>query len=74
MPLPTKKKAIGYHWVFAVKFHPDGPIARLKARLIVEGYARTYGVDYSDTFSIVAKLTHVRLFISLVASHDWDLH
>ena len=31
------------------------------------------GVDYSDTFSPVAKLTFVHLFISLAASYDWDL-
>ena len=33
-----------------------------------------YGVDYSDTFSLVAKVTYVRLFISLTASYNWDLH
>ena len=35
---------------------------------------RTYGVDYLDTFSLVAKLTYVRLFISLAGTHGWDLH
>ena len=30
--------------------------------------------SYSDTFSPVAKLTSIRLFISLAATHDWDLH
>ena len=32
------------------------------------------GVDYSDTCPPVAKMTYVRLFISLAATHDWDLH
>ena len=31
-------------------------------------------MDYSDTFSPVAKMTSVRLFISLAATHIWDLH
>ena len=72
--LPTGKKAIGCRWVFAVKVNPDGSIARLKARLVAKGYAHTYGVDYSDTFFPVAKITSVRLFISLVVTHNWDLH
>ena len=74
MRLPTGKKAIGCRWVFTVKVNPDGSIARLKARLVAKGYAQTYGVDYSDTFSPVAKRTSIQLFISLATTHGWDLH
>ena len=41
---------------------------------MAKGYAQTYGEDYSDTFSPIAKMTYVRLFISLAATHNWDLH
>ncbi|XP_073145900.1 uncharacterized protein [Henckelia pumila] len=54
--------------------NPDGSVARLKARLVAKGYAQTYGVDYFDTFSPVAKLTSVILFISMAATHHWPLH
>ena len=70
VPLPTGKKAIGCLWVFAVKFNLDGSIATLKARLVAKGYAQTYGINYSGTFSLVAKLTFVDMFISLAASYD----
>ena len=72
--LPTKKKAIGCRWVFVVKGNLDGLVAQLKARLVAKGYAQTYGVDYSDNFSPVAKMTYVQLFISMAATHNWDLH
>ncbi|KAJ9544458.1 hypothetical protein OSB04_024165 [Centaurea solstitialis] len=72
--LPAGKKAIGCKWVFTVKVNPDGSVARLKARLVAKGYAQTYGVDYSETFSPVAKVTSIRLFISLAATYDWVLH
>ena len=60
--------------MFVVKFNPDGSVARLKARLVAKGYAQTHGVDYFDIVSPVAKLTYVRLFISLATSNNWDLH
>ena len=72
--LPQGKKVVGCMWVFAVKVNLDGSVARLKARLVARGYAQTYGVDYSDTFSPVAKLNSVRLFISIAASQQWMIH
>ena len=59
------KKTIGCRWVFTVKVNLDGSVAWLMARLVAKGYAQTYGVDYSDTFSLVSKLT---------STHGWDLH
>ena len=68
------KKAIGYRWVFRVKVNPDGFVARLKVRLVVKVYAQTYGIDYSNPFPPVAKMTFVRLFISLAVTYNWDFH
>ena len=31
-------------------------------------------MDYSDTFSLVAKMTSIRLFISIDATYNWDLY
>ncbi|KAA0062809.1 Cysteine-rich RLK (RECEPTOR-like protein kinase) 8 [Cucumis melo var. makuwa] len=69
-----RKKAIGCKWVFSLKVNPDGTVARLKARLVAKGYTQTYGIDYSDTFSLVAKLTSICLFLSMAATHNWSLH
>ena len=60
--------------MFAVKVNPDGFVALLKACLVAKDYDQTYGVDYSDTFSPVAKLTAVRLFISSAATNHWPLY
>ncbi len=47
---------------------------RYKARLVAKGYAQTYGIDYEETYSPVAKMTIVRAIIDMATSKGWSLH
>ena len=40
---------------------------------MAKGYTQSYGVDYQETFTSVAKLNIVRILLSLVANQDWPL-
>ena len=74
VPRPNDKKVIGCKWVYKSKFNSDGTLNRCKARLVAKGYSQTYGLDYEETFSPVAKMASIRVVISLVASLKWNTY
>jgi len=74
VPLSPGKTPMTCRWVYTVKVGPNGEVDRLKARLVAKGYTQIYDLDYCDTFSPVAKITSVRLFLAMTAMRHWPLH
>ena len=74
IPKPTRTSIVGCRWVLTVKHNLDGTVDRLKARLVAKGFTQTYGLDYTETFSPVAKLNSICIIPSLAANFDWPLH
>jgi len=73
VPLPSRKNLVGCKWVYRIKQHADGTVARYKARLIAKAYSQEEGVDYGETFSHVVKRTTIRLILALATQFRWQL-
>jgi len=68
---PTDAIVVGCHCVFTLKYRRDGSVNRYKARLVAKGYTQTYGIDYFETSSPVARMNSIRILLSIVVNLTW---
>ncbi|XP_076930224.1 putative mitochondrial protein AtMg00820 [Bidens hawaiensis] len=59
-PIPKK-------WVFKCKKFDLGVIVRNKPRLVVQYFYQQEGVDYTEVYSLVARLDAICIFLAYVA-------
>lgn len=72
--LPPDKEAIGCKWVYKIKFNSDGTIERHKGRVVAYGNNQEEGIDYSETFAPVVKMTTMRIVLEVAAAKGWELY
>ncbi|KAH9677669.1 reverse transcriptase Ty1/copia-type domain-containing protein [Citrus sinensis] len=72
-PVSNSHQVAGNKWVFRIKYNPDGTILKYKARLVAKGFHQTHGVDYTETFSPVVKVSTVRVVLSIAVMNNWVL-
>ena len=71
--LSTGRKPIGNKWVFKKKTNAEGKVEKYKAWLVAKGYSQVPGIDFGDIFSPVAKVTSIRLLLSVAAAFDFEV-
>ena len=60
--------------MFKTKLRVDGLIERHKSRLVAKGYTQVEGLNYHDTFALVAKLVTVCCVFFIAAARHWHLY
>eukprot|EP00961_Rhodomonas_salina_P215069 2904817-Rhodomonas_salina.1 len=71
--VPVRRKAIPSKLVFKVKRGPSNEIVKFKARVVVQGFRQTQGVDYCMSYAPVANATVVRVALAIGAYLDLDI-
>eukprot|EP00253_Pinus_taeda_P012602 PITA_12602 len=74
VPRPKGKSVVTSRWIYKVKHAADGNIEKFKARFVARGFSQVEGVDYEETFTLVARYTSIRSIISIAAEMGWKIH
>ena len=56
VPRCHDKNVIGTKWVFKNKLNENGEVIQNKARIVCKGCAQKEGIDFEETFSVVARI------------------
>nr|GEU82422.1 retrovirus-related Pol polyprotein from transposon TNT 1-94 [Tanacetum cinerariifolium] len=54
-------------WIYKVKLDELEGILKNKARLVARGYRQEEGIDFEESFSLVARLEAIRIFLAFAA-------
>ena len=64
---PENYPVIGTKWVFRNKLDENGIVIRNKARLVAKGYNQKEGIDYEETYALVARLEAIRMLLAFAS-------
>ena len=64
VPRTHEMNIIGTKWVYMNKMDEHGAITKNKARLVAKGYNQKEGIDFGETYALVARLEVVKLLLA----------
>ncbi|GJW09846.1 integrase, catalytic region, zinc finger, CCHC-type containing protein, partial [Tanacetum coccineum] len=67
VPRPDKVMVITLKWIYKVKLDELGGIMKNKARLVARGYRQEEGIDFEESFALVARFDAIRIFLAFAA-------
>ncbi|KAI3770843.1 hypothetical protein L6452_01990 [Arctium lappa] len=74
VPRPEGKSIIGTKWVFKNKKDEDGIVTRNKARLVAKGYRQEEGIDYDETYALVARIEAIKMFLAYATHKNFTVY
>ncbi|GJY87549.1 putative ribonuclease H-like domain-containing protein [Tanacetum coccineum] len=67
VPLPDNIKPLTLKWLFKNKHDEENTVIRNKSRLVVRGYRQEEGIDFEESFALVARMEAIRIFLAYAA-------
>ncbi|GKC29896.1 retrovirus-related pol polyprotein from transposon TNT 1-94 [Tanacetum coccineum] len=70
---PDNIKPLTLKWLFKNKHDEENTVIRNKTRLVVRGYRQEKGIDFEESFTSVARMEAIRIFLAYVGHNSFTL-
>jgi hypothetical protein len=74
VPRLEGKLVIRSRWIYKIKHAADGNVEKFKAPFLAKGFSQKEGIDYDETFALVARYTSIRAVILIAVEMGWKIH
>ena len=74
VPRSEGEHIIGTKWIFRNKTDDEGNVIRNKAHLVALGYSHMEGVDFDETFALVARMKSIKVLLALACHLKFKLY
>ncbi|GKB77964.1 retrovirus-related pol polyprotein from transposon TNT 1-94 [Tanacetum coccineum] len=71
---PFGKNVMKLKWLWKNKKDEDQTVIHNKARLVAKGYAQVEGIDFEESFALVARLEAVWIFVAYAAHKSFPIY
>nr|GEV44254.1 retrovirus-related Pol polyprotein from transposon TNT 1-94 [Tanacetum cinerariifolium] len=73
VPVPYNITPLTLKWLFKNKHDEEKMVFRNKSRLVVRGYRQEEGIDFEESFALVAIMEAIRIFLAYVAHKSFNV-
>nr|GEY25494.1 hypothetical protein [Tanacetum cinerariifolium] len=70
---PDNIKPLTLKWLFKNKHDEENTVIRNNTRLVVRGYCQEEGIDFEESFTTVARMEAVRIFLAYAAHKSFTV-
>nr|GFA86782.1 retrovirus-related Pol polyprotein from transposon TNT 1-94 [Tanacetum cinerariifolium] len=74
VPQPDCVMIIALKWIYKVKLDEYGDVLKNKARLVAKRYRQKEGINFEESFTPVARIEAIRIFIANAASKNMTVY
>nr|GEV08802.1 hypothetical protein [Tanacetum cinerariifolium] len=73
VPPSDNIKPLTLKWLYKNKHDEENTVNKNKTRLVVRGYRQEEGIDYKDSFALVARMKAIKIFLAYAAHKSFTV-